>query len=199
MLPRLNDDGRMYFRILACCLLAGVLPVRAGAYPSQPVGGTNGAALERSTAPWLWPLDPPHRVTRGFLAPATRYSAGHRGIDIAVTGTEPVRAPADGVVSFAGVVAGRPVLSIAHADEVVSSVEPVTAAVSPGEPVRAGDVVGSVAAGGHCDAGCVHLGVRVHGQYVSPLLYLAGIPRAVLLPLEPSGHGGPSGARRSAA
>jgi hypothetical protein len=44
-------------------------------------------------------------------------------------------------------------------------------------------IVGTVATGGHCEGSCIHFGVRLHGEYVSPLLYLAGVPRAVLLPL----------------
>jgi murein DD-endopeptidase MepM/ murein hydrolase activator NlpD len=122
-------------------------------------------------------------VTRGFVAPATRYAAGHRGIDIRASPSEAIRAPRDGIVSFSGSVAGRPVLSISHPGDLISSVEPVLATVSRGDPVTAGTVVGTVAAGGHCDGSCIHFGVRLHGEYVSPLLFLAGVPRAVLLPL----------------
>ena len=74
-------------------------------------------------------------------------------------------------------------LSIDHGDGVVSSIEPVVSAVRAGASVGRGDPVGAVGTGGHCDAACVHLGVRVHGEYVSPMLFLGGVPRAVLLPL----------------
>jgi murein DD-endopeptidase MepM/ murein hydrolase activator NlpD len=122
-------------------------------------------------------------VSRAFEAPQTQYSAGHRGIDIAAAPGTPVYAAAAGVVSFAGVVAGRPLLSIAHPGELVSSIEPVQALVANGEHVSAGQQVGMVAVGGHCSSACLHFGVRLHGQYVSPMLLLGGIPRAVLLPL----------------
>lgn len=122
-------------------------------------------------------------MTRQFQAPATQYARGHRGIDLAARSGDPVLSPFDGVVSFAGVVVDRPVLSIESVGDVVASFEPVKAGVAAGERVAAGDVVGAVSLGAHCSGTCVHLGVRLHGRYVSPLLYLGGIPRAVLLPL----------------
>jgi murein DD-endopeptidase MepM/ murein hydrolase activator NlpD len=139
------------------------------------------------TARWTWPVGPPHDLVRSFEAPASRYGPGHRGIDIIAGPGEPVRAPADGVVSFSGTVVDRPVLSIQHAEDLVSSFEPVTATVSEGDSVRAGQVVGMVASGAHCTEKCVHFGVRRHGQYISPVLFLGGLSRAVLLPLPPAG------------
>ena len=139
--------------------------------------------VETATAgTWLWPLPPPHPVLRGFQAPATLYAPGHRGLDLTAQAGREVVAPADGVVSFAGVVVDRPVLSIAHADGLVSSLEPVSAGVRVGDRVTKGQPVGQVADGGHCAGRCLHLGARLNGGYVSPLLYLVGIPRAVLLP-----------------
>ena len=132
---------------------------------------------------WTWPVGPPVVVVAPFRAPPTPYSAGHRGIDVAALPGDPVVAPASGVVSYAGPVAGRGVLSIDHGGGVVSSIEPVAAGVAAGAAVRAGDPVAIVATGGHCDDRCVHLGVRVHGEYVSPLLWFGGVPRAVLLPM----------------
>ncbi len=44
-------------------------------------------------------------------------------------------------------------------------------------------MIGTVSSGGHCAAGCVHFGVRIDGEYVSPFLFLGGLPRAVLLPM----------------
>ncbi|WP_400999081.1 murein hydrolase activator EnvC family protein [Agromyces sp. GXQ0307] len=132
---------------------------------------------------WVWPVGPPVLVVAPFRAPPTPYSAGHRGIDLAAAPGGSVVAAASGVVSFAGPVAGRGVLSIDHGDGVVSSIEPVEADVAVGDTVRAGEAVATVATGGHCDDECIHLGVRVHGEYVSPLRWFGGVPRAVLLPM----------------
>jgi murein DD-endopeptidase MepM/ murein hydrolase activator NlpD len=160
------DDGAVR-PVLA--LLAGALVLAGGA-----------------TAPprWAWPTAS-HVVVRGFEAPATAYAAGHRGIDVAAEAGAAVRAVDDGVVAFAGTVADRGVVSVEH-DGVRSSVEPVDPAVEAGDAVRRGDVIGHVASGGD-HAGVLHLGARVRvgdgWAYVSPLIYLGGAERAVLLPL----------------
>jgi murein DD-endopeptidase MepM/ murein hydrolase activator NlpD len=140
------------------------------------------ASRDEASEPWRWPVPPPIRVVAPFRAPPTPYTAGHRGIDIAATSAAPVVAPAPGVVSFSGMVAGRPVVAIDHGDGVVSAIEPVSGLVVAGVPVAAGDAIGTVSTGGHCASGCVHFGVRVDGEYVSPYLFLGGLPRAVLLP-----------------
>ncbi len=134
---------------------------------------------------WRWPLPEPHRMIAPFVAPVSPYAAGHRGIDLAAQSGETVLAPHDGVVSFVGVVVDRPVLSITQADDVITTVEPVQALVAVGDRVLAGRQIGTVAAGGHCPPSCLHFGVRLHGRYVSPLLYLGGLQRAILLPTGP--------------
>ena len=117
-----------------------------------------------------------------YVAPATEYGPGHRGIDIQAPAGSVVRAPASGVVHFVGFVVDRPLLSIAHPGGVLSSFEPVSATVATGDRVRAGEVIGVLLAG-HCSAPCLHLGARIDGQYINPLLFLGAVPRAVLLPM----------------
>jgi murein DD-endopeptidase MepM/ murein hydrolase activator NlpD len=152
------------------------------------------SALLLAASLWLWPVTGPHAVARAYLAPATPYSAGHRGVDLRAAEGGPdgtaagtavgtaVLAPADGVVRFAGWVVDRPVLSVTHADGVISSYEPVESVLSEGDHVRRGDVICTLLPG-HCRSPCLHLGVRIDGEYVSPLLFLGGQPRAVLLPV----------------
>ncbi len=145
--------------------------------------GTGATGTTAHLGQWTWPVPAPIRVISPFRAPPTPYAAGHRGIDIAAGPGAPVVAPADGVVSFAGPVAGRGVLAIDHGDGVVSAIEPVDAGVTAGARVSAGEPVAVVASGGHCADACVHFGVRVDGEYVSPFLFFGGIPLAVLLPM----------------
>ena len=151
------------------------------------------AADERAAGPWAsptvtqrgswaWPV-PSHVVTAPYAAPATRYAAGHRGIDLAAPPGSVVTAPDDAVVRFVGVVVDRPVLTLDHGDGVLSSYEPVASEMTVGSVVGRGAVIGSVAAGGHCDGGCLHVGVRIAGEYVSPLLFFAKVPPSILLPL----------------
>ena len=60
--------------------------------------------------------------------------------------------------------------------------EPIDTDLRPGARLRSGDPVGTIALGGHTAAGALHFGVRLHGEYVNPMLLLGGVPRAVLLP-----------------
>ena len=71
-------------------------------------------------------------VLRLASIPQPNWTSGHRGVDLAMTGTRVV-SPASGPVAFAGWVVNRPVISIAHGDGLVTSIEPVTATV-PAEP-----------------------------------------------------------------
>lgn len=161
--------------LAAVALLITVLP--------GPTAVATGAPAEHTVASvrWDWPIGPPFRVVKPFIAPLTPYASGHRGIDIGGGGGDDVRAPASGVVHFSGWVVNRPVLSIRHGDGLISSFEPVTSALVEGQLVARGQVIGVLEAG-HCALPCLHFGVRRHGEYISPLLYLGGIERSVLLP-----------------
>lgn len=141
----------------------------------------HAAGATPEPAVWSWPLAPPHAIARPFIAPSTPYAAGHRGIDITAAPGADVLAPAAGVVHFSGVVVDRPVLSIRHRGDLISSFEPVVSPLEAGEAVTGGQLVGMLEAG-HCATACLHFGVRLHGEYVSPLNYLGGVSRAVLLP-----------------
>ncbi|WKK71422.1 M23 family metallopeptidase [Rathayibacter oskolensis] len=88
-------------------------------------------------APVLWtPPVADVTVVAPWSAPAHRYASGHRGIDLAASPGAVVVAVADGTVSFAGPVVDRPVVSIEHADGLVSSIEPVVASVTKGRSSR---------------------------------------------------------------
>ena len=137
-------------------------------------------AADAAAARWDWPVAGERIVLRPFIAPATPYGPGHRGVDLSA-GAPTLTAPADGVVRFAGMVAGRPVLSIDHGGGVVSSYEPVSSSLAPGDAVARGDPIGTIEPG-HCERLCVHLGVRVDGEYANPLLWLGGAVRPILLP-----------------
>ena len=84
----------------------------------------------------------PARVLRGFEAPEHKWSPGHRGADMALAVGSPVVAAEDGVVAFVGTVAGKPVVSITHADGVRTTYQPVHGAVKQGQEVREGQVIG---------------------------------------------------------
>ncbi|WTB88395.1 M23 family metallopeptidase [Streptomyces cellulosae] len=124
-----------------------------------------------------WPVGVRPRVLRGWEPPASVYGPGHRGVDLAAATGTPVRAVADGRVSFAGRVAGKGVVSVELAgtgdSPLRTTYEPVRASVEEGAEVRAGEVIGTVEAGGsHCTAPCVHWGLRRGETYLDPLSLL---------------------------
>ena len=183
--PSSRGRRRTLVAVASALLLAAsvatvlLMPAAANAGAARPAVAEPPASSE----PWVWPVAPPVAVLAPFRAPPTPYTAGHRGIDLAAASGVPIVAPAAGVIRFAGPVAGRGVISIDHGGGVLSAIEPIEAAVAAGTAVAPGDVLGTVASGGHCDGACVHFGVRVDGEYVSPFLFLGGLPRAVLLPM----------------
>ncbi len=135
-----------------------------------------------SDAPWHWPVDGTRRVSVAYRAPAHAYGPGHRGMDVAAAAGGTVVAPAEGVVAFQGVVVDRPLLTIRHADGLVSTVEPVESPLRPGDAVHRGQDIGRIAMGGHTPPDSVHVGVRRDGEYINPMLLFGGLLRARLLP-----------------
>jgi murein DD-endopeptidase MepM/ murein hydrolase activator NlpD len=154
-------------------VLWALAPGGAGAEQAVPVGNLL----------WAAPL-PGAEVTHPFDVLATRYAAGHRGVDLAGAPGAPVLAAGDGVVAFAGMVAGRPVVSVDSAGGLRTTYEPVDPSVRAGEPVARGSPLGTLLAGhGGCPAAaCLHWGLRRGKEYLDPLLLLAP-PRVRLLPL----------------
>ncbi|MFC7402894.1 M23 family metallopeptidase [Citricoccus sp. GCM10030269] len=135
-------------------------------------------------------------VLRDFEPPPEPWAAGHRGVDWALQDGR-VLAPAAGTVRFVGDVAGRPVITVAHTNGMLSSLEPVVAAegLAVGDRVDTGDQLGTVDADvHHCETRCVHWGVRIPDgwivegtawdRYVDPLMLLGWTGPSVLWPLE---------------
>jgi murein DD-endopeptidase MepM/ murein hydrolase activator NlpD len=167
------------WQALAALLLACVGAL-AGARPADAAG-------------WSWPLEGtgPAGVTRGFDPPASRYGAGHRGVDLAGATGAAVLAAGEGVVSFSGVIAGRGVLVVAHG-ALRTTYEPVGDRLPAGSTVRSGDPVGRLDAGhpGCAAAACLHWGLKRGEEYLDPLSLLG--PAAVrLLPLGGATSGPP--------
>src|SRR5271163_4452338 len=94
-----------------------------------------------------WPLRPPPAVVREFNAPSPDWTAGHRGVDLPGNPGQPVYAAGSATVVFAGPLAGRPVVSLAHQGGLRTSYEPVQAAVRAGQRVTSQTVIGELVAG----------------------------------------------------
>lgn len=158
------------------------VPVTAAATSMATASTTEMATTSEAPTHPRWQRPVPGRVLVPFQAPAHRYGPGHRGIDLAAAAGETVVSPASGIVAFSGVVVDRPLITIDYGDGYVLTLEPVAGTPPAGTRVEAGEAIGSVAVGGHTANGGVHVGVRLHGEYINPLLLLEGIARAVLLP-----------------
>jgi murein DD-endopeptidase MepM/ murein hydrolase activator NlpD len=140
-----------------------------------------------------WPLRPRPVVVAGFDPPAATWGAGHRGVDLLGSPGQRVRAALPGRVAFVGTIAGRGVMTVDHGDT-RTTYEPVAASRSRGEPVAAGDVIGTLMLpGSHClPRTCLHWGWLRGDTYLDPLrlvgagpvrlLPLAGLPVAPLPP-----------------
>jgi len=122
-----------------------------------------------SPAGLIWPVSGP--VTSPF---GMRWGRMHEGIDIGVPEGTPIHAAAAGTVIYAGweegygnlVVldnGGNIATAYAHQSQI---------AVSLGQSVAQGDVIGYTGCTGHCLGPHLHFEVRVNGAPVDPLRYL---------------------------
>jgi murein DD-endopeptidase MepM/ murein hydrolase activator NlpD len=154
--------------VLTCALL--------GAAPARAAG--------EQRADWVWPLAGTPQVARGFDPPPQRWAAGHRGVDLLARADAVVRSAGAGSVTFAGRLAGRGVVVVAHADGTRTTYEPVLASVQRGDRVGVGQALGRLAVvGGHCvPLACLHWGRRRGEVYLDPMLLLRPGP-ARLLPV----------------
>lgn len=172
---------------LACLVLlgGGGAPLAAPASvhtTTAPRSGPSPADSSASEGAWRWPVDGGRHVSAAYRAPAHAYGPGHRGMDVTAAVGTAVGAPADGVVAFQGVVVDRPVLTIRHADGLVSSFEPLESSLRAGDTVSRGQEIGRVSTGGHTAPGALHVGVRRDGEYINPMLLFGAVLRARLLP-----------------
>jgi murein DD-endopeptidase MepM/ murein hydrolase activator NlpD len=168
-------------------VVAAVLTVSILSAPWTPVAGT--APASGTDQGYGWPLSPVPSVVRRFEPPAQRWLAGHRGVDLAAPAGAVVRSAGDGIVHFAGQVAGKPVVSIRHPDGLLTTYEPVTGSVSEGMSVSRGSPIGMLDSGhAGCPSACLHWGARrgagASAVYFDPLALL-GLVRVRLKPLQP--------------
>lgn len=172
-----RTDSRALARLVLAFGTIVALALPAGAAPAP---GT-----------YSWPVRGP--VLRPFSEPAGPFGPGHRGIDIGVPFGTVIRAPQDGVVAFAGWVAGSQFVSIDHPDGVRTTYSWLSSiSVSRGGAVLRGDVIAHT---GHGHPGesqpHLHLGARFEGRYIDPLMLLEVADVAELIRLAPLEGAGP--------
>jgi murein DD-endopeptidase MepM/ murein hydrolase activator NlpD len=121
-------------------------------------------------------------------------------VDLASTAGAAVLAAGTGTVIFAGIVAGRGVVSVDHPGGLRTTYEPLSPTVTTGDSVVRGQQIGTVAPGhlGCPVTACLHWGVlrrlpegtasdtEQDRQYLDPLRLLART-RVRLLPIDDQG------------
>jgi len=126
-------------------------------------------------APSLWPVD--GRVTSSFGEredPFNGEGAFHAGVDISAGYGEPIHATADGVVDIAGMTNGygREVM-IDHGNGIKTLYGHMSGfAVSAGDSVHRGQVIGYIGLSGRSTGPHVHYEVRIRNIPVNPHKYL---------------------------
>lgn len=152
-------------------------PVLAGlAVAMLAFAGTPSPATATPLLPGAsgWPLAGTPIVVHGFDPPPAPWQSGHRGVDLAAVPGTSVLTAADGVVAFAGEVAGRPVVTIDHGHGLHTTYEPVVSGVAVGDRLVTGQSLGRVGSESHCLAGCLHWGLRRGESYLDPLGLVRG-------------------------
>ncbi|WP_051215462.1 M23 family metallopeptidase [Granulicoccus phenolivorans] len=158
-------------------LLAGLVGLLLGIAAAGPA-----QAVPTLPSPSVTPLAGNVRVVTEFRPPERRWLAGHRGVDLAGTPGQVVRAAAAGRISFAGTIAGRPVITVDHG-EVRTTYEPVDATLPVGAEVAMGEQIGTLRAGHDCAAAaCLHWGLKHGEDYLDPMLLATGDATVRMLP-----------------
>jgi murein DD-endopeptidase MepM/ murein hydrolase activator NlpD len=129
--------------------------------------GSHGTGVSASGL--IWPVNGP--VTSPF---GMRWGRMHEGIDIGVGYGTPIAAAASGTVVYAGWEEGYGnVVLIDHGNGLATAYgHQSSIAVSTGEAVTQGQVIGYVGCTGHCFGPHLHFEVRINGSAVDPLGYL---------------------------
>jgi murein DD-endopeptidase MepM/ murein hydrolase activator NlpD len=141
------------------------LQAASSSVPTQPAGPIQG----ESSSGFIWPVN--GAVVSGF---GMRWGQLHAGVDIAVPAGTPIRAAASGAVVLAAYTGGYGNYTcIDHGGGISTCYAHQSSyAVSSGQSVDQGQVIGSVGCTGHCFGDHLHFEVRVNGSPVDPMGYL---------------------------
>ena len=138
---------------------------QSSSVPAQPAGPIQG----ESSSGFIWPVNGPVVSPYGM-----RWGVLHAGIDIAVPAGTPIRAAASGTVVLAAYTDGYGNYTcIDHGGGISTCYAHQSSyAVSSGQSVDQGQVIGSVGCTGHCFGDHLHFEVRINGSPVDPMGYL---------------------------
>jgi murein DD-endopeptidase MepM/ murein hydrolase activator NlpD len=141
-----------------------------------------------ASAPSLWPLQGPIMSSFGERTdPFNGEGAFHRGVDISGGYGQAIIAPADGVVEEVGTRNGYgKTIAINHGHGYSTLFGHMSGfAVTVGQHVQRGDVIGYVGLSGRSTGPHVHYEVHINDVAVNPHKYM----RMTLNPVEVASHG----------
>jgi murein DD-endopeptidase MepM/ murein hydrolase activator NlpD len=160
--------------VLRSTALSGQVYQTLDLTPRRQFGGLDDI-LAGANAPSLWPVVGP--ITSSFGEredPFNGEGAFHAGVDISASFGEPIRATADGTIETAGMASGygREVV-IDHGYGVKTIYGHMSGfAVTSGQQVSRGQIIGYVGMSGRATAPHVHYEVRIRNTPVNPHKYL---------------------------
>jgi len=147
------------------------------------VGLTMGLTRNATTADWvranaapnLWPVQ--GQVTGSFgerIDPFNGEGAFHSGVDIGTSYGTPIIAPADGIVTLTDTLGGYgKAIMIEHGNGISTRYGHLSGfAVTAGQRVHRGDVIGYVGESGRSTGPHLHYEVRINDVPVNPYKYL---------------------------
>jgi septal ring factor EnvC (AmiA/AmiB activator) len=142
---------------------------KAAAQAASAAGSEAPAPTTPSSAGLIWPVSGP--VTSPF---GPRWGSFHEGIDIGVPTGTPIHAAAAGTVIYCGWETGYGNLVVIDNGGNLSTgyAHQSSIAVTCGQQVAQGQVIGYVGCTGHCLGPHLHFEVRIDGNPVDPLGYL---------------------------
>jgi murein DD-endopeptidase MepM/ murein hydrolase activator NlpD len=131
--------------------------------------------IKANSAPNLWPIE--GQVTGSFgerIDPFNGEGAFHSGVDIGSSYGHPIVAPADGVVTLTETMGGYgKTIMIDHGNGISTRYGHLSGfAVTPGQKVQRGDVIGYVGESGRSTGPHLHYEVRINDTPVNPYKYL---------------------------
>ena len=182
--------------IIAAALVLTTTPPEASAATGSTATTAQSGPRTSGPTSWVTPV-PAMEIIEAFDPPDKPWLKGHRGIDVLALEGEPLRAPTGGTIRFAGTVAGMATISILTESDHVFTFQPAATLLKKGESFAAGEQIGTVGSGGHCQRSCLHIGAwpaASDRRYVDPGKFF-GQEQSALLPLsrkpakEPKGGG----------
>ncbi len=141
--------------------------------------------LRISQAPNVWPVE--GRITGSFgerIDPFNGEGAFHRGVDISTSYGTPIIAPADGEIIYCAPYSGYgKLIEIDHGHGFITRYGHMSAfAVTNGQSVHRGDIIGYVGLSGRSTGPHLHYEVWVNNTPVNPYKYLRNtMPRGTMI------------------